>query len=239
MKKIIIPFLLLSTAAMADINVSDITAKKEGRNIHCSYRYPQFSLNGKSLTKLNNSFKRDIQEMNRKTPKKVTDLKAWDRTVNFKEFKNDFGFTSVVISDRINTGSNQDVTNLRSVNLDPKTGKLLDFNDIFRSELNDRVKKAIVKYLNEKNIEKGIGFFNPIEEECISLDNAVFYFDRNYLIMKFEGFSVAPYNKKEFVYRFEKENVVPYMQYKYGKDFPEYYKNGRTTIKFSELNEKK
>lgn len=221
MKKIIVPFLLLSSMAMADIKITEIKSRKEGTNINCKYSYPQFELNGKALTALNNSFKNDIKKMHKVTPKTAENFRPWNRDVNFKQFKNSYGFTSVVIFDELYTGGNHGVTSLRSVNLDEKTGKNLDFNDIFRPEMNKRVEKAIIKYLNKKNEEKGIPFFNPIEEEVITLDKAVFYFDRDFLVVKFEEYAVAPHSSGQPIFRFAKENVVPYMKWKYMKNFPE------------------
>lgn len=231
MKKLVIPFLLLSTIAMGKVTVGKINGEVNRKNIRCEWTYPQFKLNGKSLSKLNNTFVKDAKELKITTPKTTDDFRPWDRNINFKVYDNTYGFKSVIIYDRLYTGDKHIVTRLRNVNLDEKTGKVLDFNDIFREEMNGRVKRAIVKYLNRKNIEKGIPFINPINEEEISLNNAVFFFDRDFLIVKFESHTVAPFVSKEKEFKFAKDNVIPYMVWKYRKNFPEFYNHQIKRVK--------
>lgn len=233
MKKTIFSFLLLSTIAMGgEITLSEIKGEVNRKNIHCECAYPQFKFNGKSLNKINKTFVKDIENMKLTTPKKTDDVRPWNRTVTYKEYPNSYGFTSVVIFDRLDTGDRYDVTKLQNVVIDDRTGKLLDFNDIFRDEFNERVKKAIIRYVSHKNTEKGIGFMNSIDEEDTHLTNTIFYFDRDFLIVKFGNHTIAPYRSEEVEFKFAKENVVPYMHYKYGKYFPEYLKNGIKEFKF-------
>ena len=62
-KKIIVPFLLISSMAFADIEVGSIKKEKNSKEFNYSITLPQFKFNGKPMKDLNGAFTNEILEI--------------------------------------------------------------------------------------------------------------------------------------------------------------------------------
>ena len=218
MKNVVIPFLLISSLAFADIKVESIKKAKVRKDFTYDLTIPQFKLNGKSMTDLNNAFNNDMltaiertESVGKEVNKMNPNLKA-ETIMNFKEYKNNFGVTSVVLSDYLYDGGAHGTTVLSSYNIDNTTGKILAFDDVFIRSAKQSFKKGILQIIKNNNSGR---YMSGIED--IDLNSAVMYFDGDYIVFKFQQYSIAPYSSGEPAFRYKKEDVKPFIKYEFNK----------------------
>ena len=150
-KKIIVPFLLISSMAFADIQVDSIKKEKNAKDFSYSITLPQFKFNGKPMQDLNGAFTNEILTAVRKVTAEGEELKnagsaaKAENVINFKEYKNSFGVASVVTDNYTYAGGANGMTVLSSYNIDSSNGKILTFDDVLSEVQNSHLKKAYYK----------------------------------------------------------------------------------------------
>lgn len=150
-KKIIVPFLLISSMAFADIQVDSIKKEKNAKDFSYSITLPQFKFNGKPMQDLNGAFTNEILTAVRKVTAEGEELKnagsaaKAENVINFKEYKNSFGVASVVTDNYTYAGGANGMTVLSSYNIDSSNGKILTFDDVLSEVQNSHLKKVYYK----------------------------------------------------------------------------------------------
>ena len=215
-KKIIVPFLLISSMAFADIQVDSIKKEKDAKDFNYNITLPQFKLNGKPMKDLNGAFTNEILTAVRKVTAEGEELKNAGSTakaeniINFKEYKNSFGVTSVVTDNYTYTGGANGMTILSSYNIDSSNGKILTFDDVFIRSAKQSFEKGILQIV--KNNKSG-KYLSDIES--INLDDAVMYFDGDYIVFKFQQYMISPHSSGNPAFRYNKDVVKPFIKYNF------------------------
>ena len=213
-KKIIVPFLLISSMAFADIEVGSIKKEKNSKEFNYSITLPQFKFNGKPMKDLNGAFTNEVLTAVRKVTAEGEELKnagsaaKAENVIDFKEYKNSFGVTSVVTDNYTYTGGANGMTVLSSYNIDNSNGKILTFDDIFIRSTKQSFEKGILQIV--KNNKSG-RYLNDIES--INLDDAVMYFDGDYIVFKFQQYIISPRSSGNPTFRYNKETVKSFIKY--------------------------
>ena len=211
MKKLIIPFLLLSSIAMAKITVTEIKGDFSSNNVKGSYIYPQFELDGKPITNLNSDFSNKAKELKKKLNRDDEfQNQTWEYEDSFENHENNFNVTSIVLFDSFYEGGAHGTTVLSSLILDNKTGKELTFDDIFNPKLKKKFiedMKDNVKLVIEKADPKASMYVN----NEIDLDGAIFFFDKNDFVIKFQSYEVASFAAGFPEFRLSKQYITPYL----------------------------
>ena len=213
-KKIIVPFLLISSMAFADIEVGSIKKEKNSKEFNYSITLPQFKFNGKPMKDLNGAFTNEVLTAVRKVTAEGEELKnagsaaKAENVINFKEYKNSFGVTSIVTDNYTYTGGANGMTVLSSYNIDNSNGKILTFDDIFIRSAKQSFEKGILQIV--KNNKSG-RYLNDIES--INLDDAVMYFDGDYIVFKFQQYIISPRSSGNPTFRYNKETVKSFIKY--------------------------
>ena len=208
MKKLILPFLLISTLASADITVTNISAEKNNDKIHYEYTFPQFKFNGKELDYINSEFKDRINILSEEGTQKDNYEDILEERVSYDKFDNTFGITSVVLYDYIYSGGAHGMTALSEINIDDKTGEKLSFDDIFKTGFKEKLENDILQII-KNNKDEDVVYFGDIEN--VDLDSAIFYFEGNDLVIKFSSYAIAPYSSGYPEFRFSKEQIKKYL----------------------------
>ena len=215
-KKIIVPFLLISSMAFADIEVGSIKKEKNSKEFNYSITLPQFKFNGKPMKDLNGAFTNEVLTAVRKVTAEGEELKNADsaakaeNVIDFKEYKNSFGVTSVVTDNYTYTGGANGMTVLSSYNIDNSNGKILTFDDIFIRSAKQSFEKGILQIV--KNNKSG-KYLSDIES--INLDDAVMYFDGDYIVFKFQQYMISPHSSGNPAFRYNKDVVKPFIKYNF------------------------
>lgn len=215
-KKIIVPFLLISSMAYADIQVDSIKKEKNAENFSYRITLPQFKFNGKPMKDLNGAFTNEILTAVRKVTAEGEELKNADsaakaeNVINFKEYKNSFGVTSLVTDNYTYTGGANGMTVLSSYNIDSSNGKILTFDDVFIRSAKQSFEKGILQIV--KNNKSG-KYLSDIES--INLDDAVMYFDGDYIVFKFQQYMISPHSSGNPAFRYNKDVVKPFIKYNF------------------------
>lgn len=215
-KKIIVPFLLISSMAFADIQVDSIKKEKNAKDFSYSITLPQFKFNGKPMQDLNGAFTNEILTAVRKVTAEGEELKnagsaaKAENVINFKEYKNSFGVTSVVTDNYTYTGGANGMTVLSSYNIDSSNGKILTFDDVFIRSAKQSFEKGILQIV--KNNKSG-KYLSDIES--INLDDAVMYFDGDYIVFKFQQYMISPHSSGNPAFRYNKDVVKPFIKYNF------------------------
>ena len=213
-KKIIVPFLLISSMAFADIQVDSIKKEKDAKDFSYNITLPQFKLNGKPMKDLNGAFTNEILTAVRKVTAEGEELKNAGSTakaeniINFKEYKNSFGVTSVVTDNYTYTGGANGMTILSSYNIDSSNGKILTFDDIFIRSAKQSFEKGILQIVKNNKSGKYLS-----DVESINLDDAVMYFDGDYIVFKFQQYIISPRSSGNPTFRYNKETVKSFIKY--------------------------
>lgn len=213
-KKIIVPFLLISSMAFADIEVGSIKKEKNSKEFNYSITLPQFKFNGKPMKDLNGAFTNEVLTAVRKVTAEGEELKnagsaaKAENVIDFKEYKNSFGVTSIVTDNYTYTGGANGMTVLSSYNIDNSNGKILTFDDIFIRSAKQSFEKGILQIV--KNNKSG-RYLNDIES--INLDDAVMYFDGDYIVFKFQQYIISPRSSGNPTFRYNKETVKSFIKY--------------------------
>lgn len=213
-KKIIVPFLLISSMAFADIEVGSIKKEKNSKEFNYSITLPRFKFNGKPMKDLNGAFTNEVLTAVRKVTAEGEELKnagsaaKAENVIDFKEYKNSFGVTSVVTDNYTYTGGANGMTVLSSYNIDNSNGKILTFDDIFIRSAKQSFEKGILQIV--KNNKSG-RYLNDIES--INLDDAVMYFDGDYIVFKFQQYIISPRSSGNPTFRYNKETVKSFIKY--------------------------
>ena len=213
-KKIIVPFLLISSMAFADIEVGSIKKEKNSKEFNYSITLPQFKFNGKPMKDLNGAFTNEVLTAVRKVTAEGEELKnagsaaKVENIIDFKEYKNSFGVTSIVTDNYTYTGGANGMTVLSSYNIDNSNGKILTFDDIFIRSAKQSFEKGILQIV--KNNKSG-RYLNDIES--INLDDAVMYFDGDYIVFKFQQYIISPRSSGNPTFRYNKETVKSFIKY--------------------------
>lgn len=215
-KKLIIPFLLISSLAFGEVKVESVKKVKTGKDFTYNLTIPQFKFNGKEMKDLNGAFTNDVlttiertKVVGQEVTKMDSDLKA-EAFMDFDEYKNSFGVTSVVLSDYMYEGGAHGMTVLSSYNIDNTTGKILTFDDVFIKSAKQSFEKGILQII--KNNKDG-KYMSDIES--VDLNSAVMYFDGDYVVFKFQQYSIAPYSSGEPAFRYNKEDIKSFFKYKF------------------------
>ena len=215
-KKIIVPFLLISSMAFADIQVDSIKKEKNAKDFSYSITLPQFEFNGKPMQDLNGAFTNEILTAVRKVTAEGEELKnagsaaKAENVINFKEYKNSFGVASVVTDNYTYTGGANGMTVLSSYNIDSSNGKILTFDDVFIRSAKQSFEKGILQIV--KNNKSG-KYLSDIES--INLDDAVMYFDGDYIVFKFQQYMISPHSSGNPAFRYNKDVVKPFIKYNF------------------------
>ena len=213
-KKIIVPFLLISSMAFANIEVGSIKKEKNSKEFNYSITLPQFKFNGKPMKDLNGAFTNEVLTAVRKVTAEGEELKnagsaaKAENVIDFKEYKNSFSVTSVVTDNYTYTGGANGMTVLSSYNIDNSNGKILTFDDIFIRSAKQSFEKGILQIV--KNNKSG-RYLNDIES--INLDDAVMYFDGDYIVFKFQQYIISPRSSGNPTFRYNKETVKSFIKY--------------------------
>lgn len=215
-KKIIVPFLLISSMAFADIQVDSIKKEKNAKDFRYSITLPQFKFNGKPMQDLNGAFTNEILTAVRKVTAEGEELKnagseaKAENVINFKEYKNSFGVASVVTDNYTYAGGANGMTVLSSYNIDSSNGKILTFDDVFIRSAKQSFEKGILQIV--KNNKSG-KYLSDIES--INLDDAVMYFDGDYIVFKFQQYMISPHSSGNPAFRYNKDVVKPFIKYNF------------------------
>ena len=215
-KKIIVPFLLISSMAFADIQVDSIKKEKNAEDFSYSITLPQFKFNGKPMQDLNGAFTNEVLTAVRKVTAEGEELKnagsaaKAENIINFKEYKNSFGVTSLVTDNYTYTGGANGMTVLSSYNIDSSNGKILTFDDVFIRSAKQSFEKGILQIV--KNNKSG-KYLSDIES--INLDDAVMYFDGDYIVFKFQQYMISPHSSGNPAFRYNKDVVKPFIKYNF------------------------
>ena len=215
-KKIIVPFLLISSMAFADIQVDSIKKEKDAKDFNYNITLPQFKLNGKPMKDLNGAFTNEILTAVRKVTAEGEELKnagsaaKAENVINFKEYKNSFGVASVVTDNYTYTGGANGMTVLSSYNIDSSNGKILTFDDVFIRSAKQSFEKGILQIV--KNNKSG-KYLSDIEN--VNLDDAVMYFDGDYIVFKFQQYMISPHSSGNPTFRYNKDVVKPFIKYNF------------------------
>lgn len=213
-KNIIVPFLLISSLAFADIQVDSIKKEKKTTDYSYSITVPNFKLNGKELKDVNGAFENEILTLIKKTKFEGKELSKLgssakaETVVDFKKYENSFGVASVVTESYTYTGGANGITVLNSYNLDERNGKILLFDDIFIESAKQSFEKGILQIVKNNNSGK---YMSDIEN--VNLDDAVMYFEGNYIIFKFQKYSIAPGSSGNPAFRYNKEAIKNFIKY--------------------------
>ena len=213
-KKIIVPFLLISSMAFADIEVGSIKKEKNSKEFNYSITLPQFKFNGKPMKDLNGAFTNEVLTAVRKVTAEGEELKnagsaaKAENVIDFKEYKNSFGVTSVVTDNYTYTGGANGMTVLSSYNIDNSNGKILTFDDVFIRSAKQSFEKGILQIVTNN---KSGRYLNDIES--INLDDAVMYFDGEYIVFKFQQYIISPRSSGNPTFRYNKETVKSFIKY--------------------------
>lgn len=213
-KKLIVPFLLISSMTFADIEVGFIKKEKSTKDYNYDITLPQFKFNGKEMKDLNGAFTNEILTAVRKVTAEGEELKKAGATVkaenviNFKEYKNNFGVTSVVTNNYSYSGGANGMNVLNSYNIDNSNGKILTFDDVFIRSAKQSFEKGILQIV--KNNKSG-KYLKDIES--INLDDAVMYFDEDYIVFKFQQYIISPRSSGNPAFRYNKEAVKSFIKY--------------------------
>lgn len=203
MKKLILPFLLISSLALGKITVIEHTQKSEKGNVSFDYTYPEFQLNGKSLNNLNKKVRKEMFLLENPD----YNDSAFKENSNFKEFKNNYNVTSVVINVMSYTGGGQGISTIRSLNIDNETGKELAFNDLFKNGFKEKLEKEITEKIKKDNANK---------EEFLSevdLNDAIFYFEGDNLVIEFQNYAISPDLNENLKFKFSNQEMKQYMKF--------------------------
>ena len=215
-KKIIVPFLLISSMAFADIKVDFIKKEKNAKDYTYNITLPQFEFNGKEMKDLNGAFTNEILMAVRKVKAEGEELKKSGSTakaeniINFKKYDNNFGITSVVTNNYSYSGGANGMTVLNSYNIDNSNGKILTFDDIFIRSAKQSFEKGILQIV--KNNKSG-KYLNNVEN--INLDDAVMYFDGDYIVFKFQQYIISPRSSGNPTFRYHKDAVKSFIKYNF------------------------
>lgn len=215
-EKLIVPFLLISSMAFADIQVDSIKKEKNAKDYSYNIVIPQFKLNGKELKDVNGAFSNEVLTAVRKTETEGKELKKAgsqakaETRMNFTQYKNNFGVTSIVTDNYFYAGGANGNLVLDSYNLDSINGRIINFSDIFIESAKQSFEKGILQIV--KNNKSG-KYFSDLKS--INLDDAVMYFNGDYIVFKFQKYTIAPGSSGNPSFRYHKDVVKDFIKYKF------------------------
>ena len=93
-------------------------------------------------------------------------------------------------------------------NIDSLNGKILTFDDIFIRSAKQSFEKGILQIV--KNNKSG-KYLSDIES--INLDDAIMYFDGDYIVFKFQQYMISPRSSRNPAFRYNKETVKSFIKY--------------------------
>ena len=217
MKKGILIYLLTSAVCLANIKVD--TIKKSGTTKKYTYEfsYPSLSLDGKTLPinqEIEKNISYNIKGFTRVGEHNPYSDRPYEAQSIFKDYKNNFGITSILESIYTYTGGNHGMTGFTSYNISNKTGKNLKFNDIFRRGAREYFEKEIrdtiikdVKVNKEKT-----KYFRDSSTRFVDLDNAVVFFRGDNLVIRYQQYAIAPYSSGTPEFEFSKEEIREFLK---------------------------
>ncbi|MCF2625233.1 hypothetical protein I6E17_03440 [Fusobacterium perfoetens] len=217
-KKIIVPFLLISSIAFADVQVESIKKEKTSKDFSYNLTVPQFKFDGQPMTDLNGAFTNEILTAVRKAEfegaelKKTGSVAKAEAVISFKEYKNSFGVTSVVTNNYSYGGGANGETVLSSYNIDNLTGKILTFDDVFIRSAKESIEKGILQAI--KNNKSGKYFENTLG---VNLDNSIMFFDGDYVYFQFQQYTIGPRSSGNPAFKYNKEILKPFFKYEFNK----------------------
>lgn len=211
-------FLLISSLAFADIQVGSI--KKEKTSADYSYKIvmPNLKLNGKEMKDVNGAFENEALTLMRKTAfegdelKKIGSSAKAETVMDFKKYENDFGVTSLVTDCYSYTGGANGMTVLNSYNLDERNGKILLFSDVFIESAKPSFEKGILQTIRNNKSGKYLA-----DLKNVNLDDAVMYFEGDYIVFKFQKYTIAPGSSGNPAFRYKKDAVKDFIKYDFEK----------------------
>lgn len=215
-KKIIVPFLLISSTVFANIQVSSIKKEKAAKDYSYEITIPRLKFNGKQMTEINKYFSNEAAVVMDRTVSDGTELREAgsiakaETVMNFKKYSSNFGITSIVTNCYFYSGGANGSTVLNSYNFDNATGQILKFDDIFIERVKPLFEKGILQIVKNNNSGK---YFSNIEN--INLDDAVMYFDGDYIIFKFQRYTISPGASGNPAFRYQKDVVKNLIKYNF------------------------
>ena len=148
--------------------------------------------------------------MEGKELKKAGSSAKAETKINFEQYNNSFGITSIVTNNYFYTGGANGATVLSNYNFDSTTGKVLKFNDIFNEKAKQAFEKGILQIV--KNNKSGKYFSDT---NIINLDDAVMYFDGDYIVFKFQEYQISPGSSGNPAFRYHKDAVKSFFKYEF------------------------
>lgn len=195
------PFTALG-AELPTISQNVITGENRGGD--WKLVYPVFSGGTVDWSGLNTHFSEDAKQLDKEFPPEALENVAevppdvWVRcslTTDFYLETNESGLISLITTCYRFMGGAHGLTINEAFNIDPATGKVLQFSDIFPkgqleklcTEINQRIKAATS--LPEDHPENGMYF----PEACATPELPIFFFRGHDLVLQFPAYAIAPY----------------------------------------------
>lgn len=207
---------MTSAICLANVNIENVRKSEVSQKYKYDFEYPKITFKGKDL-----SLNKEIENI---TTQNINGLindskynshnEQYEGQSFYKDFENDFDVTSLLGLTYFYIGGNHGTTGLSSYNISNKTGKILNFNDIFKFGAKQYFEREIIKSIREDVKIKGNKslYFTDMSSRTTDLDNAVVFFRGNYVIIRYQQYAIAPYSSGTPEFKFSKEVVKDYLK---------------------------
>ena len=208
---------MTSAICLANMNIENINKTGKTEKYTYNFEYPKLTLNGKELAvnkELEKITNDNIKGLIRDSKTNPYNDRPYEGESFYKEYKNNFGVTSLLGMTYFYTGGNHGMTGLSSFNISNKTGKSLTFNDIFKPEAKKYFEMEIIKAIKNdiKTKKEETKFFRDMSTRTTDIDNAVVFFRGNNVVIRYQQYVVAPYSSGTPEFEFSKESVKNYLK---------------------------
>lgn len=217
MKKGLLIYLLTSAVCLANIKVDTVKKTEETKKYTYEFSYPELSLNGKILPinqEIEKNINYNIKGFVRVGEHNPHSDRPYEAQSIFKDYKNNFGVTSILESIYTYTGGNHGTTGFMSYNISNKTGKNLKFNDIFKRGTKEYFEKEIRNIIIQdvKTNKENTKYFRDSSTRFVDLDNAVVFFRGNNVVVRYQQYTIAPYSSGTPEFEFSKDKIKDFLK---------------------------
>lgn len=217
MKKGLLIYLLTSAICLANIKVDTVKKTEETKKYTYEFSYPELSLNGKILPinqEIEKNINYNIKGFVRVGEHNPHSDRPYEAQSIFKDYKNNFGVTSILESIYTYTGGNHGTTGFMSYNISNKTGKNLKFNDIFKRGTKEYFEKEIRNIIIQdvKTNKENTKYFRDSSTRFVDLDNAVVFFRGNNVVVRYQQYTIAPYSSGTPEFEFSKDKIKDFLK---------------------------
>lgn len=217
MKKGLFIYLITSAICLANVNVDTMQKSNKSEKYTYNFQYPKVTFKGKEIAlnkEVENIVNQNINGLVKDSQKNPYKDMPYEGESIYKEYKNNFGVTSILDMTYIYTGGNHGTTGLMAYNISNSTGKVLTFNDIFKPGTKKFIEREIIKAI--KNNVKTLGdkspYFKGMSTRTTDIDNAVFFFRGNDLVVRYQEYAIAPHSSGTPEFEFSKEMLKDYLK---------------------------